>query len=534
MAQIQTALISTSDKQGLPEFASQLKEMGIEFLSTGGTARLLRDNDIEVTDVSDYTGFPEILDGRVKTLHPKVHGGLLAMRDNEAHMQEMEKHGIRPIDMVVVNLYPFEHVISQSGVELADAIENIDIGGPTMIRSAAKNYRHVAVVTSPDDYNDVAKELKENDCTLSEETRFELAQKTFEHTARYDRTIVSYLRSLEEGSLEMPDSMSLDLQKKQELKYGENPHQEAAFYVEGSSDEPSVGNATQVGGPAMSFNNILDTNGALELVKEFKRPAAAVIKHTNPCGAAIAGSIDEAYRKAYLGDPVSAFGSIVALNRPFNTQTAELIAEYRAEIGGEKTSFFVEVVIAPEIQEDAMKLLQEKAGWGERTRFLETGDFVGVQLDESAKDMRRIVGGMLVQDRDLQGFNPSAVECVTDVEPTEEQMEDLEFAWMCCKHVKSNAITLVKDNMLVGAGAGQMSRVDATIISIRKAGDRVDGSVLASDAFFPFPDAVEKAADAGVKAIIQPGGSKGDEKVIETCNQRGIPMVFTGQRHFRH
>ena len=534
MAQIQRALISTSDKQGLPEFASQLKDLGIEILSTGGTARLLRDNGIEVTDVSDYTEFPEILDGRVKTLHPKVHGGLLALRNNEEHMQEMEKHGIRPIDLVVVNLYPFEHVISQSGVELAEAIENIDIGGPTMIRSAAKNYTHVAVVTNPADYGPVAKELKENDCTLSEETRFELAMKTFEHTARYDRTIVGYLSSLEEGRVELPDTLSLDFNKKQDLKYGENPHQEAAFYAESGPGEPSIGRAEQVGGPALSFNNILDTNGALELVKEFKRPAAAVIKHTNPCGAAIADSIEEAYRKAYLGDPVSAFGSIVALNRPFDTNTAELIANYRAEIGGEKTSFFAEVVIAPEIQKEAMELLQEKASWGNRTRFLETGDFVGVQLDESAKDMRRVVGGMLVQDRDLEGFDPSAVECVTDVEPAEEQMQDLEFAWICCKHVKSNAITLVNDRMLVGAGAGQMSRVDATIISIRKAGDRADGSVLASDAFFPFPDAVEKAAEAGVKAIIQPGGSKGDQKVIETCNKHGIAMVFTGQRHFRH
>jgi len=534
MAKVRTALVSVSDKAGLPKFARRLVKLGVEIMSTGGTARLLRENGVEVRDVSDYTGFPEIMDGRVKTLHPKVHGGLLAMRDNKEHVRQMKEHGIQPIDMVVVNLYPFEKTVANPDVELEDAIENIDIGGPTMLRSAAKNYAHVAVVTNPDRYDEIAAELEQNGGALSYQTRFALALEAFRHTAHYDAAISRYLGKIVQEPGTHPDVLTIELEKQQELRYGENPHQSAAFYVERGVAEPCVSTAEQIGGPALSFNNILDTNAALEIVKDFQEPAAAVIKHTNPCGAGVADSIGEAYVKAYHGDPVSAFGCIVALNRSFDARVAEAVAGERAEIGGKPAPYFIEVIIAPEFDEDALKLFNEKVNWAERTRLLRVGELDATAVDASAQDMRRVVGGMLVQERDLLGLDESALKTVTDNAPTREQMADLKFAWICCKHVKSNAIVLARDGMLVGTGAGQMSRVDAAIVAVRKAGERADGSVLASDAFFPFPDAVEVAAKAGVKAIIQPGGAKGDREVIEVANRLGVAMVLTGARHFRH
>jgi len=531
---VRTALISVSDKTGLPAFARRLAALGVKILSTGGTARLLREEGIKVTDVSDYTGFPEILDGRVKTLHPKVHGGLLAVRDDQRHMAQMLEHGIEPIDMVVVNLYPFEQTIARPDVALMEAIENIDIGGPTLIRSAAKNYTHVAVVTRPDHYDRIADELERSAGALCEQTLYELAVEAFQHTAHYDMAIAAYLAGIGQGPGTHPDTLTLELHKRQELRYGENPHQRAAFYVEREAHEPSIATARQVAGPELSFNNILDLAAALELVREFERPAAACIKHTNPCGAGTADSIHGAYRKAYFGDPVSAFGCVVALNCPFDVRTAELVAELRAELGERPAPFFVEAIVAPEVEEGALGLLLERAGWAERTRVLETGRLDVRRADAAAKDMRRVAGGMLVQDRDLQGFDPGSLRTVTDVAPTPEQMADLQFAWLCCKHVKSNAIVIASGGMLVGVGAGQMSRVDATELAIKKAGERARGAVLASDAFFPFPDSVERAGAAGVKAIIQPGGSKGDAAVIKAANRLGIAMVLTGERHFKH
>jgi phosphoribosylaminoimidazolecarboxamide formyltransferase/IMP cyclohydrolase len=534
MNKLKTALISVSDKTGLPEFARQLTDLGVTILSTGGTANLLRDNDIDVTDVSDYTHFPEILDGRVKTLHPKIHGGLLALRDKHEHREELEKHGIKPIDMVVVNLYPFEQTIAKPGVELMEAVENIDIGGPTMIRSAAKNYTNVAVVTSPGQYGQVADELQRNDGHIRESFLYDLALAAFRHTAHYDAAISQYLSKIKQKPDEHEDVIMLELHKKQELRYGENPHQTAAFYVDNASKEPSIGNAIQVGGPALSFNNIIDINGALELVKEFDRPAAACIKHTNPCGAGIADSIGEAYRLAYEGDPLSAFGCIVALNRPFDCEVAEKIAGYRIKKDGQKLPYFVEAIIAPEIRDDAKELLLQEAKWAERTRLLETGRLSPDVMDKQIKDMRKVVGGMLVQDRDLYISDLANSEVATERSPSPAQMEDLKFAWTCCKHVKSNAITLVKDGMIVGTGAGQMSRVDATEAALRKAGERAKGAVMASDAFFPFPDAIEIAAKAGITAVVQPGGAKGDERVAKTANDYGISMIMTGNRHFLH
>ena len=534
MTHVKTALVSCSDKTGLAGFVARLQALQIEILSTGGTARLLRDNGLEVVDVSEYTGFPEILDGRVKTLHPKVHAGLLALREKEEHRRQMLEHGIRAIDMVVVNLYPFEQTVAMPGVALAAAIENIDIGGPTMIRSAAKNYTHVAVVTSPLDYDAIAQELEQGGGSLSEQTHFRLALKAFQHTARYDRAIVQYLSKLGEEPETYPDTLSLEFRKRQQLRYGENPHQCAAFYVEPATAEPCMGSAEQVGGGGLSFNNILDANAALELVKEFHRPAAVTVKHTNPCGAAVAESLHEAYRNAYLGDPVSAFGCVVALNRPLDVPTAREIAEFRAASDAGAASYFVEVIVAPQIEAEAMNLICQKTSWGQRTRFLKVGELATSPADERGADMRRVVGGLLVQERDRMGFDEGSATVVTDVAPTAEQMADLGFAWLCCKHVKSNAIVLARGGMIVGVGAGQMSRLDSCLIAVRKAGDRAKGAVLASDAFFPFPDAVEEAARAGVKAIIQPGGSKKDDLVVQAANERGIAMVCTGVRHFRH
>ncbi len=510
-------LISVSDKTGVVKLARGLVEHDFEILSTGGTARKLKDNDLNVIDVSEVTGFPEMMNGRVKTLHPAIHGGLLAVRDNEKHLSELADMGIKPIDMVVVNLYPFAETISKANVTLKEAIENIDIGGPTMIRSAAKNYQGVAVVTDPADYDFILEELAENNGEITRDTRRQLAVKAFESTCKYDQMIYRYLGETEQ----FPETFNIAFSKKMDLRYGENPHQKAAFYEDKNINEPSITTAEQLHGKELSFNNINDTNGALEIVKEFSEPAVAVIKHANPCGLAIADNLHKAYKRAYSGDPVSAYGSIVALNRKVDVRTAEEIA------GPDK---FVEVVIAPDFEQGALTVLQER--W-DKVRILKTG-----ALDAEARkdqyEYKKVTGGLLVQDRNILSYDEEKLQVVSKKEPTQELKGELLFAWKAVKHVKSNAIVMARDKALVGVGAGQMSRVDAMIIAARKAGEKTDGAVVASDAFFPFRDAVDEAAKNGIKAIIQPGGSIRDEEVIEAADEHGIIMLFTGNRHFKH
>lgn len=520
--QVKRALLSVSNKEGIIEFARGLNELGIELISTGGTAAKLTEAGLAVIGISELTDFPEMMDGRVKTLHPAVHAGILAVRDNKEHMTELLEQEITPIDLIVCNLYPFAETIAREGVSLEEAIENIDIGGPTMIRSAAKNNNDVVVVVNPENYNKVLKELKNNNGSVSKENRLELAYQAFHHTAEYDHLIQDYLSGVIDGNDNLPEVIMDRYQKKSDLRYGENPHQNAAFYQEKVFAEPSITTAKQLHGKELSFNNINDTNGALELVKEFEdRPAAAVIKHANPCGMAVADNIVEAYKNAHAGDPLSAYGSIVALNR-------EVSEELAREIAGEDK--FVEVVIAPRYSNQALDVLKNR--W-KNVRILEVGDLY-VNREKPGYDMKKVTGGLLVQDRDVYQVKRDDLEIVTDTKPTEEQLADLLFAWKVVKHVKSNAVVMARDGMIVGVGAGQMSRVDSMIIAGRKAEGRQEGGVVASDAFFPFPDAIEEAAAKGIKAIIQPGGSIRDEKVIEAANGYNIAMVFTGIRHFRH
>lgn len=522
MRKINRALLSVSNKEGIVDLAKGLNELGVTLISTGGTARKLKEEGLPVVEISEITNFPEMMDGRVKTLHPAVHGGILAVRGNEEHMRELKEQGIETIDLVVCNLYPFAETIAKKDVTLEEAIENIDIGGPTMIRSAAKNNKDVAVVVDPDDYGDILEELRANNGFLTQERRLELAYKAFRHTAQYDHLIQDYLGNLVGKEETFPEVIQDRYIKKLDLRYGENPHQKAAFYQERELKEPSITTARQLHGKELSFNNINDTNGALELVKEFTdRPAAAVIKHANPCGMALGDTLLEAYKKAHAGDPLSAFGSIVAFNR-------QVTADVASEIAGEDK--FVEVVIAPEFTDEALNILKER--W-KNVRLLETGELY-INREEPGYDMKKVVGGLLVQERDILELKEDELEVVTEVKPTEEQMRDLLFSWKVVKHVKSNAIVMAKDEMIVGVGAGQMSRVDAMIIAGRKAEGRQQGGVVASDAFFPFPDAIEEAARKGIKAIIQPGGSVRDQQVIEAANEHGIAMVFTGRRHFRH
>lgn len=524
MARIKRALISVSNKKGVVEFAAKLDKLGVEIISTGGTAEKLKEAGIDVIGISEITNFPEMMDGRVKTLHPNVHGGILAVRDNEKHMEELEEQEITPIDMIVCNLYPFAETIAKDGVTLEEAIENIDIGGPTMIRSAAKNNKDVAVVVNPDDYGFITSKLKDNNCILDQETTLKLAYKAFHHTSQYDHLIQDYLakivNQIEED--ELPEVIMDRYSKKMGLRYGENPHQKAAFYQEKEQREPSITTAKQLHGKELSFNNINDTNGALELIKEFtEQPAAAVIKHANPCGMAVGDSLVEAYTKAHAGDPLSAYGSIVALNR-------EVTVDVAKEITGKDK--FVEVVIAPAYNRDALEILKER--W-KNVRLLETGDLY-INRGQSGYDMKKVIGGLLVQERDLHILEKGDLQFVTKVKPDENQLNDLLFAWNVVKHVKSNAIVMAKDGMITGVGAGQMSRVDAMIIAGRKSEGRQKGGVVASDAFFPFPDAIEEAFNKGIKAVIQPGGSIRDDKVIEAADKLGIAMVFTSIRHFRH
>jgi len=518
---VRRALISVSDKTGIAEFARALQARGVELLSTGGTYKLLNSEGIPVTEISAYTGFPEMMDGRVKTLHPKVHGGILARRGQDDAV--METHDIPPIDMVVVNLYPFQATVARPDCDLPTAIENIDIGGPTMLRAAAKNHAWVTVVVNPEDYDRVINELENNEGMISGETRFDLAVATFEHTAQYDGAIANYLgcRSADGKAEEFPRTFNTQFIKKQGMRYGENPHQNAAFYVETGDRENSISTARQLQGKELSFNNINDTDAALECVKSYNDPACVIVKHANPCGVASGRSILEAYEKAYQTDPTSAFGGIIAFNRELDAATAQAIVDRQ----------FAEVVIAPSATPDSASMLSAK----ENLRLLECGQWP--EQAAPSLDMKRVNGGLLIQNTDQGVITESDLNIITRRQPTEEEIRDLLFAWKVVKFVKSNAIVYVKNNQTIGIGAGQMSRVYSARIANIKAADEgleVKGSVMASDAFFPFPDGIEAAAEAGITAVIQPGGAMKDADVIAAADAAGMAMVFTGVRHFRH
>ncbi|KAB0321489.1 bifunctional phosphoribosylaminoimidazolecarboxamide formyltransferase/IMP cyclohydrolase [Vibrio diabolicus] len=524
---IRRALISVSDKTGIVEFAQALAERGVDILSTGGTARLLAEQGIAVTEVSDYTGFPEMMDGRVKTLHPKVHGGVLGRRGQDDDV--MAKHGINPIDMVVVNLYPFAETVAKEGCTLADAVENIDIGGPTMVRSAAKNHKDVTIVVNAHDYDRVIAEMDANEKSLTLETRFDLAIAAFEHTAAYDGMIANYFGTMvpsygenKEGDEEskFPRTFNQQFEKKQDMRYGENSHQAAAFYVEANPQEASVSTARQIQGKALSYNNIADTDAALECVKEFNEPACVIVKHANPCGVALGKDILEAYNRAYQTDPTSAFGGIIAFNQELDAKTASAIVERQ----------FVEVIIAPSVSAEAIEIVAAK----KNVRLLECGEW---STKTTGFDVKRVNGGLLVQDRDQGMVSLDDLKVVSKRQPTEEELKDALFCWKVAKYVKSNAIVYAKGDMTIGVGAGQMSRVYSAKIAGIKAADEgleVAGSVMASDAFFPFRDSIDAAAEAGIKCVIQPGGSMRDDEVIAAADEHGMAMIFTGMRHFRH
>jgi len=533
---IKTALVSVSDKTGVVDFARKLSAMGVKIISTGGTAKQLSKAGISVVGIESVTGFPEMMNGRVKTLHPKIHGGLLSLRDNDEHVKAMQDNDIEPIDMVCVNLYPFEATIAKEGCSLADAIENIDIGGPSMLRSAAKNNKFVAVVTDPSQYDRVIGEMEANGGAVSEELRGDLARVAFGVTANYDAAISRYLNK--QAGVDYPERVTLGLLKETTLRYGENPHQDASYYkLAGAGLETSVCTGKLLeGGKEISFNNLLDTNAAFELVKEFERPAAVVVKHLNPCGCAVDDDICVAYQKAYEGDVISAFGSIIALNRQVDVELAQMIMESYSRFGKAKGAggFFAEVIIAPGFDGDAVEMIRTLKAWGSRVRLVETGPFEAGKRDESEYDVRCLVGGMLLQRRDLVGWEPDELTYPTKTKPTAQQLEDLRIAWVVGKHTKSNTIVLVKNGRVLGVGAGQMNRVESGLIAFKHAGEESKGCVLASDAFFPFPDNVENAAKAGIAAIVQPGGSQKDDVVVEAADKLGIAMVFTGKRHFKH
>lgn len=513
---IKRALISVSDKTGIVEFAAALAAKGVEIISTGGTAKSLMEAGLKVINISDITGFPECLDGRVKTLHPKVHAGLLAIRSNEEHMQQIKELGVETIDLVVINLYPFKQTILKGNVELEEAIENIDIGGPTMLRAASKNYQDVTVIVDPADYEKILAEMNETG-DVSVKTKFRLAYKVFEHTSHYDTLIAKYLRDTL-GDIDFPETLSLTFEKVQDMRYGENPHQKAVFYKEVGANRGVLPSAVQLHGKELSYNNINDTNGAIELVKEFDEPTVVAVKHTNPCGVGSAGSIYEAYMRAYESDPVSIFGGIIAANREIDLKTAQEI-----------NKIFIEIVVAPSFTEEALQVLTQK----KNIRLLKL-EGIEERVPADTYDMKKVAGGLLVQQYNSQLFNEEDLKCVTEVQPTKEQMEDLIFAMKVVKHTKSNGIALAKGKMTIGVGPGQTNRIVPTRVAIEYAGDRANGGVMASDAFFPFEDCVEAAAAAGIKAIIQPGGSVNDQKSIDACNKYGIAMVVTGMRHFKH
>jgi phosphoribosylaminoimidazolecarboxamide formyltransferase / IMP cyclohydrolase len=558
LVSVKRALISVSDKSGLAEFATALQaEFGVELLSTGGTAKFLRDAGLKVIDVSDVTGFPEMMDGRVKTLHPKVHGGLLALRDNAEHVAAMKAHDIRPIDLVCINLYPFKQTIEKPGVTFEHAIENIDIGGPSMVRSAAKNHRFVAVVTAPQQYDKVLGDLRQHGGSTCAKHRLKLAQKAFQHTHEYDGMIASYLAGVVEGgkpadaSADLPQTITLQLSRQQSLRYGENPHQKAALYVPAGSTAsgsaslgsgsagststsagasvaaPSVARAQQLHGKELSYINLLDADAALMATLDLAAPAACVVKHATPCGYATGADVAHAFAGAYASDPVAAFGGIVALNRTVDLACAQAIVE------GNK---FLEVIVAPGYASDALELLKQR--W-KNCRLLDVGDVprptpgVASALGREFS-MHKIAGGMLVQEMDRAALSDADIKVVSTRQPTEAELRDLKLAWAAVKHVKSNAIVIAKDQATVGIGGGQVDRVGASRIAIEKAGDRARGAVVASDAFFPFPDGPKLLLDAGVTAIIHPGGSVRDQETIDLVNARGAAMILTGRRHFRH
>lgn len=512
---IRRALISVSDKTGIVDLAKELVKQGIEIISTGGTAKALEEAGIKVIGISEITGYPECLDGRVKTLHPNIHGGLLAVRDNEEHMSKLRELGIETIDMVVVNLYPFRKTIEKEGVELSEAIENIDIGGPSMLRAAAKNYKYVTVVVNPEDYLKVLEEIKKSGDT-TEATRFELAAKVFSHTASYDTLIGNYLWE-KAGLPKYPETVTMTFEKMQELRYGENPHQAAAYYREMKAVSGSITAAVQLHGKELSFNNINDANAALETLKEFDEPAVVALKHANPCGVGVGSSIYEAYTKAYEGDPISIFGGIIALNREVDEKTATEIDK-----------LFVEIVIAPAYSEKALSILTGK----KNIRVMQLDNISSKSVTDI--DIKKVSGGLLIQDTDWQDFDMSDIKSVTEKKPSEKEMQDMLFAWKVVKHVKSNAIVVAKDGMTLGIGPGQTNRIWSADMSLERSRDKAKGAVIASDAFFPFGDVVTSAAKAGISAIIQPGGSLRDKESIDECNKNGIAMIFTGMRHFKH
>lgn len=511
---IKRALISVSDKTGVVEFARELKQLGVEIISTGGTKAKLIEAGIEVTGISDVTGFPEILDGRVKTLHPRVHSGLLAVRDNKEHQAQLAEFGIEPIDLVVVNLYPFASTIAKPGVTYSDAIENIDIGGPSMLRAAAKNHAYLTVVVDGADYPAVIEQMKASK-EVDEATRRRLAAKVFRHTAAYDSLISQYLS--EQVEEKTPENLTVTFEKVQDLRYGENPHQQAAFYRLPNPVPGTIASAEQLHGKELSYNNINDADAALAIVKEFTQPAVVAVKHMNPCGVGIGSTIEEAYDKAFSADPVSIFGGIIAANQVIDEKTALKMSE-----------IFLEIIMAPDFTQEAIDILSKK----KNIRLLKMGE-----IKPSTTPQQRyqtVAGGLLVQDQDIKEVSKEELEIVTERKPTENELEQLLFAWKVVKHVKSNAIVLAKDQQTIGVGAGQMNRVGAAKIAIEQAGDKCFRSVLASDAFFPMADTVEAAAKAGVTAIIQPGGSIKDADSIAEANKHGIAMVMTGNRHFKH
>jgi phosphoribosylaminoimidazolecarboxamide formyltransferase/IMP cyclohydrolase len=509
------ALLSVSDKTGIVDFAKELAALGYEILSTGGTATALRENGVAVTNVSDVTGFPECLDGRVKTLHPMIHAGILAMRSNPEHMKQIKELGVEPIDIIAINLYPFKKTILKEGTTFEEAVENIDIGGPTMIRAAAKNHPDVAVIVDPADYSAVIEQLKNGGISL--EAKKELALKVFEHTAAYDALIADYFRK-QLGKSPFADNLTLTFEKVQSMRYGENPHQKAAFYKQIGHYEGTLAAAEQLSGKELSYNNINDTNGALDLLKEFEGKTAVVaVKHANPCGVGVGETVYDAYMNAYNADPVSIFGGIVAVNATVDAKTAEKMHE-----------IFLEIVIAPDFTDEAIKILSAKPN----LRIMKLPAITKRNTPDML-DMKKVAGGLLVQELDCSLYG-GELKCVTDRAPTEDEMKALDFGWTVVKHTKSNAIVLAKENMTVGVGPGQTNRITALELAVKYAGDKAKGSVLASDAFFPFDDCVEAAHKAGITAIIQPGGSIRDEDSIKKCNEYGIAMVFTGQRHFKH
>jgi phosphoribosylaminoimidazolecarboxamide formyltransferase/IMP cyclohydrolase len=517
---VRRALLSVSDKNGIVEFAAALSQLGVDIISTGGTARLLQDRGIPVREVASVTGFPEMMDGRVKTLHPMIHGGLLGRRDVDDAV--MASHGIQPIDLLAVNLYPFAQTVARPDCTYADAVENIDIGGPAMVRAAAKNHESVVVAVDPSDYNVLLEQLRANGGCTSFETRAQLAAKAYAHTARYDTMVSSYLLAAHKTPSErFPDTLPLVFEKVNDLRYGENPHQSAAFYRDPVTRGASVASATVLQGKELSFNNIADADTAVECVRQFDTPACVIVKHANPCGVAVASSVLEAYDRAHRTDPTSAFGGIIAFNRELDAQTAKAIIDRQ----------FVEVIAAPSIADAAKAILAAKPN----VRVLVLGDLGNVPPGEL--EYRSVTGGLLVQSRDTGSVSVSSLRIVSERQPTARELADLQFAWRVAKFVKSNAIVYARDNMTIGVGAGQMSRVYSSRVAAMKAADEkleVKGAAMASDAFFPFRDGIDIAAEYGVRAVIQPGGSKNDPEVIAAANEHGMAMVFTSMRHFRH